>query len=132
MATSATESKNKEIYTEVHDREEFLAILKENPGIMVFKFGADWCAPCQTIKDDVEQYFANTPDNVLCFDLDIDESFDLYAFLKSKKMVTGVPSILAYIKGNESFASDFAYSFSGGKDPLKTFFDTVNIKANSM
>jgi len=132
MATSATESKSKEIYTEVHDREQFLTILKENPGIMIFKFGADWCAPCQTIKDDVEQYFANTPNNVLCFDLDIDESFDLYAFLKSKKMVTGVPSILAYIKGNESFASDFAYSFSGGKDALKTFFDTVNIKASSM
>ena len=132
MATSATESKSKEIYTEVHDRDQFLAILKENPGIMVFKFGADWCKPCETIKDDVEQYFANTPDNVVCFDLDIDESFDLYAFLKSKKMVTGVPSILAYIKGNESFASDFAYSFSGGKDALKIFFDTVNIKANSM
>ena len=47
-------------------------------------------------------------------------------------MVTGVPSILAYIKGNESYASDFAYSFSGGKDALKIFFDTVNIKANSM
>ena len=132
MATSATESKSKEIYTEVHDREQILAILKENPGIMVFKFGADWCAPCQTIKDDVEQYFANTPDNVLCFDLDIDESFDLYAFLKSKKMVTGVPSILAYIKGNESFASDFAYSFSGGKDALVNFFDTVNVKAQTL
>ena len=132
MATSATESKSKEIYTEVHDREEFLAILKENPGIMVFKFGADWCAPCQTIKDDVEQYFANTPDNVLCFDLDIDESFDLYAFLKSKKMVTGVPSILAYVKGNESFGSDFAYSFSGGKDALVNLFNTVNIKAQTL
>ena len=132
MATSATESKSKEIFTEVHDREQFLAILKENPGIMVFKFGADWCAPCQTIKDDVEQYFANTPDNVYCFDLDIDESFDLYAFLKSKKMVTGVPSILAYIKGNESFVSDFAYSFSGGKDALVNFFDTVNVKAQTL
>ena len=132
METSTNTSKTKEIFTEVHDREEFLAILKENPGIMVFKFGADWCAPCQTIKDDVEQYFANTSDNVFCFDLDIDESFDLYAFLKSKKMVTGVPSILAYVKGNESYASDFAYSFSGVKDALKTFFDTVNIKANSM
>ena len=87
---------------------------------MVFKFGADWCAPCQSIKD-VEKYFAETPDNVICFDLDIDESFDLYAFLKSKKMLTGIPSILAYLKGNESFASDFAYSFSGGKDALKDF-----------
>tara|TARA_B100001093_G_scaffold517366_1_gene598713 strand:+ start:1742 stop:2140 length:399 start_codon:yes stop_codon:yes gene_type:complete len=132
METSTNESKTKEIYTEVHDRNQFFAFLKQNTGIMVFKFGADWCKPCQTIKDDVEQYFANTPDNVLCFDLDIDDSFDLYAFLKSKKMVTGVPSILAYVKGNESYASDFAYSFSGGKVALKTFFDTVNIKANSM
>ena len=132
MERSSTESKTKEIYTEVRDRDQFFAFLKQNTGIMVFKFGADWCKPCQTIKDDVEQYFANTPDNVLCFDLDIDESFDLYAFLKSKKMVTGVPSILAYVKGNESYASDFAYSFSGGKDALKIFFDTVNIKANSM
>ena len=132
MEASTNESKSKEIYTEVRDRDQFFEFLKQNTGIMVFKFGADWCKPCQTIKNDVEQYFANTPDNVLCFDLDIDESFDLYAFLKSKKMVTGVPSILAYIKGNESYASDFAYSFSGGKDALKIFFDTVNIKANSM
>ena len=132
METSTLKSKSKEIYTEVHDRDEFLAILKENPGIMVFKFGADWCKPCQTIKDDVEQYFANTPDNVLCFDLDIDDSFDLYAFLKSKKMVTGIPSILAYVKGNESYASDFAYSFSGGKEALQNFFDTVNAKAQTL
>lgn len=126
MESSSVEHKSKEIFTEVHDRDHFLDILKENTGIMVFKFGADWCAPCQSIKDDVEKYFAETPDNVICFDLDIDESFDLYAFLKSKKMLTGVPSILAYLKGNESFASDFAYSFSGGKDALKDFFDTIN------
>ena len=36
METSTNTSKTKEIFTEVHDREEFLAILKENPGIMVF------------------------------------------------------------------------------------------------
>ena len=37
METSNIETKSKEIYTEVHDRDEFLAILKENPGITVFK-----------------------------------------------------------------------------------------------
>jgi thiol-disulfide isomerase/thioredoxin len=132
METSTSESKTKEIYTEVHDREQFFEFLKQNPGIMVFKFGADWCKPCQSIKDDVEKYFANTADNVLCFDLDIDDSFDIYAFLKSKKMVTGVPSILAYVKGNDSYASDFAYSYSGGSEALKNFFDTVNMKANSI
>ena len=59
METSSSESKTKEIYTEVHDRDQ-LSILKENTGIMVFKFGAEWCAPCQSIKDDVEQYFKYT------------------------------------------------------------------------
>ena len=61
MTTSTSESKTKEIYTEVHDREQFLSFLKQNPGIMVFKFGADWCKPCQTIKDDVELLEAKVP-----------------------------------------------------------------------
>ena len=47
-------------------------------------------------------------------------------------MVTGIPSILAYVKGNESYASDFAYSFSGGKEALQNFFDTVNAKAQTL
>ena len=47
-------------------------------------------------------------------------------------MVTGIPSILAYIKGNETFVSDFAYSYSGGKDALNAFFNTVNIKAGNL
>ena len=47
-----------------------------------------------------------------------------------------MPSLIEFSEslGGKMNASlkDFAYSFSGGKDALKTFFDTVNIKANSM
>ena len=121
----------KDIYTEVENRDQFLQFLKENTGIMLFKFGAEWCRPCQYLKSDIENYFAETGDKVICFDLDIDDSFDLYAFLKSKKMVTGIPSILAYIKGNESFASDFSYSGTD-KKTLKVFFDTVKTAEQSL
>ena len=131
IMASEKEVKTKEIYTECESRDHFLSFLGENTGIMLFKFGATWCRPCNYIKDDVEKYFGETPDNVICFDLDIDDCFDLYAFLKSKKMVTGVPSILAYKKGNSSFASDFSYSGSD-KTVLQQFFQTINVAAKNI
>jgi hypothetical protein len=33
------------------------------------------------------------------FEVDVDECFDLYAFLKHKKMVNGIPVFLAYARG---------------------------------
>ena len=51
----------------------------------------------------------------------MDESFDLYAYLKSKKMVNGIPVMLCYKKGNVSFAPDDAVT---GAEPfaLDAFF----------
>jgi hypothetical protein len=40
---------------------------------------------------------------VVCADIDVDECFDLYSFLKSKKMVNGIPAILAYYKNNLNY-----------------------------
>jgi len=125
MSTSQT----KEIYTEVPDRNAFLSYLTQNPGIMIFKFGAEWCGPCKRIKNDLEQHFANTPANVICFDIDIDECFDVYAFLKSKKQVNGVPVVLGYVKGNVSFAPDMSHSGSD-LNTLAQFFQHVNESAN--
>ena len=36
-------------------REEFKDIIMQNSGIMILKFGADWCGPCQKIKPYVEE-----------------------------------------------------------------------------
>jgi hypothetical protein len=48
---------------------------------------------------------SKVPPTVKCAVLDIDEeaNFDLYAFLKSKKMVNGVPVILFYKMGNNTW-----------------------------
>ena len=115
----------KDIYIEIKDRNTFLEYLKENPGVMLFKFKAKWCKPCKLIQGDVEMYFENTSDKVICFDIDIDEYSDVYKFLKSRKMVMGVPTILAYVKGNETFVPDLSF-LGSDKKQLKDFFDKIN------
>lgn len=87
---------------------EFAQCLQNNPGAIVIKFGAEWCGPCKQIEAQVYAHMAKMPTEIMCCVLDIDEegAFDLYAFLKSKRMVNGVPAILCYKKGNLSWVPD--------------------------
>jgi thioredoxin-like negative regulator of GroEL len=91
------------------------------PGLIVIKLGATWCGPCKTIKSAVDGFFARSPPEVVCADIDVDKCFDLYSFLKSKKMVSGIPAILCYKKGNSSYIPDDSVT---GSDPgaLDAFF----------
>ena len=93
----------KEIVSLLSSRDEFHRLLSQNPGLVVIKLGATWCGPCKKIAHVVDAFFATSPQNVVCCDLDVDESFDLYAYLKTKRMVDGIPVILCYIKGNTTF-----------------------------
>jgi thioredoxin-like negative regulator of GroEL len=96
----------KKIISKFGNRNEFLQLLQVNPGLVIVKLGAEWCGPCKQIKPVVEGFFATSPNNVVCADIDVDESFDLYAQLKSKKMVNGIPVLLCYKRGNVSFIPD--------------------------
>lgn len=97
---------SKKVISVFESRQDFLNLLKVNPGIIIIKLGATWCGPCQKIKHVVEAFFASSPPEVVCADIDVDESFDLYAYFKSKKMVNGIPVMLCYKKGNLSYAPD--------------------------
>lgn len=91
-------------------KDSFSQLLQTNNGLLIIKFGAEWCGPCKNI-DPLVYYWMNklsTHPNVQCAIIDIDESFEIYAFLKSKKMVNGVPVILCYKKGNISWIPDKA------------------------
>ena len=96
----------KEIITYFENRQSFLDLLAINPGIVLVKFGATWCGPCKKIESNVHHFFNSSPKNVICAVIDVDESFDLYSCLKSKKMVNGIPVILCYKKGNVSYIPD--------------------------
>ena len=32
-------------------RTDFATLMDNNPGILIFKFTANWCGPCKTIKE---------------------------------------------------------------------------------
>jgi hypothetical protein len=96
----------KEIISEIASRDAFFYLLKNNPGLIILKLGAEWCGPCKQIKHIVHAFFATSPPEVVCGDIDVDQSFDFYSMLKSKKMVNGIPVMLCYKKGNMSFIPD--------------------------
>lgn len=122
MATVSNQpAVSKQVINAFANRDEFLNLLKVNPGLVIVKLGAKWCGPCRNIAHIVEGFFASSPPDVICADIDVDESIDLYSYLKQKRMVNGIPVILLYKRGNVSFIPDD--SVTGG-DPgqLDAFF----------
>lgn len=113
----------------VGDRNTFMEVIRGNTGTIVFKFGAEWCEPCKRIKGLVDikvaELLEKKPEGSLqFFDVDVDDCIDLYAFMKSKRMMRGIPVLLRYDRGNDSFAPDGSISGSDTKD-VETFFRMI-------
>lgn len=106
--------------------------LQSNPGLLVIKLGADWCAPCKKIEAFVHAHMRSLPqDTSVSLLVDIDESFELYGFLKTKKIVNGIPVLLAYYQGNTHYVPDDVVVGADEKQ-IKFFFDRCQeqLKAN--
>lgn len=88
--------------SKIETREDLKNFLKNSENEITFiKYGATWCKPCQmiapTIKSLNEQVV--TAKKIINYiDLDVDNCSDLYAFMKQKKMVRGIPVIMCYKK----------------------------------
>ena len=108
---------------EMKTRKDLMNLLKDNQNLIFIKLGALWCKPCELIADTVKDVFEKMPNDVFCFNIDVDDSFDLYAFLKSKKMVQGIPTILCYHPENESYIPDDSVSGTDNKQ-IYDFFKT--------
>lgn len=108
------------------DRNQFQELIEKNEtNVLVFKFGAEWCGPCKRAKPLIHSYTNAMPSNVYVFDVDVDDSFDLYAWMKSKRQVNGIPVMLAYYPSNKTFAPSHSVT---GADPnaIKMFFDEIH------
>ena len=113
---------SKQVISTIESRDKFLAILKNmNPGIFILKLGAKWCGPCKKIEGLVNTWFQKMPDTVQPAIIDVDECFELYGFLKTKKRVNGIPVMLCYKKGNKTFIPDDSITGSHPED-LHNFF----------
>ena len=126
----------KSIIMNINGMNEFYNILKKNDGVVIFKFGAEWCSPCKKIEPFVTNWFntiqTNTDiDNIQLVYVDVDESFELYAQLKTKKMIQGIPAILAYYKGNETIIVD-NYVSGTNEISIDVFFNNCINKANTL
>jgi hypothetical protein len=62
------------------------------------------------------------PNTIQCVMVDIDQSIEIYGFLKTKKMLNGIPAILAYYAGNLNYIPEDAVI---GADPtqITLFFE---------
>ena len=96
---------------------------------IIIKFGATWCGPCKRIKAFCDKCHTELPNNVLYFDIDIDNNMELYIALKSKKMINGIPTILGYAKKpdrnmNSWYASDISVLGSDHNN-IHNFFNCI-------
>jgi len=91
------------LITAINNTNHFAEMLQTNPGLIIIKFGATWCGPCKRIEGLVHDWMGKMPETAQCVMIDIDESFEIYAFLSKKRMINGVPAILCYDKNNLNY-----------------------------
>lgn len=80
--------------------------LNENQSVFIMKLGAEWCGPCKKIEGLVKSCMDQAPLNVKCVIVDVDESLEIYSFLKKNRVINGIPAILGYYKGNVKHIPD--------------------------
>ena len=113
-------------------RQQFLDLIASNTDrVLIFKFSADWCIPCKLLAPAVKDHLPKLPPQTTFYNLDADENFDVYAFLKSKKMVSGIPALLGYYPETTDYVSNVSYSGINCKE-LEAFFSDCAKKCESI
>ena len=124
---------NQEIES-IDDFKNILNSAKTSKQVVVLKFTANWCKPCKIAKPFIDAEISNMSKNILFYSIDIDEQLDIYIKLKSKKMLNGIPSLIAWYPNNKNIETEWYIvdnSISGSNQiEIKQFFNDCNIFAN--
>lgn len=104
--------------------------------VIILKYTANWCGPCKRIKGLVESHYNSLPDNVVVFELDIDDqqNIPLYSFLKSRRQLRGIPGLLSYYCNKDRpfwFVPDNCVN-SANVNAINDFFNKVKEVALSI
>ena len=110
------------IVTNIKTADDLSNFLGSNPGIVIIKLGATWCQPCKKIEPVTKSWLKKLEhEKISRVILDIDECIDLYGFLKKKRVVRGVPTLLAYYKENTHYIPD-DMCFGSDENETNAFF----------
>jgi len=106
------------------NRQDFYKELDRNDSILIVFVTGSNCAPCERAKPLVQEKMKTSSYKMI--HLDRDKDTDIYAALRSKKQVKGVPTLLAYQSGNYTLIPDLSIS---GANPsaIEEFFDQLDI-----
>ena len=105
-------------------REDFQLFIANKQKPLVVKFTADWCGPCKRIKPVVDEQVKILDDKIIYMEIDVDESFDVYATMKSKRMLSGIPTLMFYALDNKEFYPSLTTT-GGNVDTIKGFFQEI-------
>ena len=105
----------KKIYTELsfNQLNDLISISSDKK--LIIYFTADWCKPCNNIKEYLNPLYLSFQDNVYIFRLNVDFESDIFLKLKSKKMVKTIPAFLVYDLSKERdewYLADMNFSSS--------------------
>ena len=110
------------IKTNLKTADDLCTLLESNPGIVIVKLGATLCKPCKMIEPVIYSWLNKLEhEKTQRVVLDIDDCIDLYGFLKKKRVVRGVPTLLAYYKENTHYIPD-DMSFGSDENETNAFF----------
>jgi len=70
--------------------------------VFILKFTAAWCKPCKRIQHLCLEWQQALGNQVVFLEIDIDEEIDIYSFYKRKRIIRGVPAILAWVSKDAS------------------------------
>lgn len=112
-------------------KEEFENAIRNNNGTVIIKFTAKWCGPCQRIEPVIQNAFRQMPSTVQCYYVDVDSGFEIFSFLKTKRVCNGsIPATLFYNK-KEVFELSSYYRpdnivFGANTEQLEHFFSETH------